>query len=592
MWEGALIAVFANFLVSLSLIVQKHAHMKNEAETARANAANAKSTNSINPVVASKDYWQLKWWWLGISINAVGELGNLIAYGYAPTIVVAPLGATTVMFNSFFSVLILKERFRPKDIAYLMSILAGIVLIIYSNSADPQPHLTVDETISNYFNTWQSILLFSTSIVCIVVLQLYIKLRGVDSMFPALWNSAIISMYTVLCSKAAIMWMRAPEDGKPTQLPYALLWIMMAFVAITAVWSMHYLQMALQSYEASLTIPTFFTLFTFCCIAGAALAFQEFSALTALPLALFIIGLALAVLGVYLLARRGGSIAETAITQALHHGLVLRPSPALRRCQTSGGRIFAETADVVPTRLVYEQDLQAVKVPPGVSSTGYEDFPGAVQSFAEVLLMQVCLEFAFSAVKLSFWLSRPVSSSQPLRCVLVVFLPRMTLLQENVSKDQIVEHLRCTDSPDLFFSRSSGVSLSDFSNSVTRSSSPMKQVGSMAQEISGLRSPSRLYKVSLLALSSMAARAACFFVHHRALFLRQTSVAGSAVTARSKSFAAIGTATRHEFSSRQSSQDRRWFRVLGPSSFHRYFQETELVSDECQLTRLQQSHRR
>lgn len=552
MWEGALIAVFANFLVSLSLIVQKHAHMKNEAETARANAVNTNSTNTIKPFVASKDYWQLKWWWLGISINAVGELGNLIAYGYAPTIVVAPLGATTVMFNSVFSVFILKERFRPKDIAYLIAILAGIVLIIYSNSGDPQPHFTVDETISNYFNTWQCILLFSTSIVAIVVLQLYIKLRGVNSMFPALWNSAIISMYTVLCSKAAIMWMRAPEDGKPTQLPYALLWIMMASAAITAVWSMHYLQMALQSYEASLTIPTFFTLFTFCCIAGAALAFQEFSALTALTLALFIIGLSLSVIGVFLLARRGGSIAETAITQALHQGLVLRPSPALRRCQTSGGRIFAETADVVPTRLVYEQDLQAGKVPAGLSPTGSEDFPGMVQSFAEVLLMQVCLEFAFAAMIHSVRLSPPGSSFKRLRCMLVVFSPRMTLLQENVSKEQILEHLRCTDSPDSFFARSCGASgLSDFSNSVTRSSSPMKQVGSMAQEISGLRSPSRLYKVSAIASTCIPAHAACFrvFAYRRALFHHQTIVAGSAVTARSKSFAAIGTASRHEFSS-------------------------------------------
>jgi magnesium transporter len=395
MWVGAIIAVFANFLVSVSLIVQKHAHMKNEAETALANEAFRKRSGPDKTIVVSKGYWQLKWWWLGISINAVGELGNLIAYGYAPTIVVAPLGATTVMFNSLLSVIILKERFRKRDVAYLLSIFAGIVLIVYANSGDPMPSLTVDETVSQYFSTWQSILLFAVSLVAIVILQVYIKLRGVNSMFPALWNSAVISMYTVLCSKAAIMWMRAPEAGKPTQLPYALVWIMMAFAAITAVWSMHYLQMALQSFEASLTIPTFFTLFTFCCIAGAALAFQEFAALSATTLVLFALGVSLAVVGVFLLARRGGSIAESAITQALHQGLVLRPSPALRRCQTSGGRIFAETADAAPTRLMYQQDLEAGKTPAAAASpTGCGDVPGAVPSFAEVLLMQVRLTAA------------------------------------------------------------------------------------------------------------------------------------------------------------------------------------------------------
>jgi hypothetical protein len=79
-------------------------------------------------------------------------------------------------------------------------------------------------------------------------------------------------MYTILCSKAAIMWMRAPEAGHSTQLPYALLWVMVALVLITAVWSMHYLQMALQAFDSSLTIPTFFTMFTLCCVIGAALA--------------------------------------------------------------------------------------------------------------------------------------------------------------------------------------------------------------------------------------------------------------------------------------------------------------------------------
>ena len=76
---------------------------------------------------------------------------------------------------------------------------------------------------------------------------------------------------------------------------------------------------------------------------------------------------------------------------------MLRPSPALRRCQTSGGRIFAETSNVMPTRLVYEQDLQAGKMGAVGSPTGGEDFPGMVQSFAEVLLMQVIDASALAA---------------------------------------------------------------------------------------------------------------------------------------------------------------------------------------------------
>lgn len=80
------------------------------------------------------------------------------------------------------------------------------------------------------------------------------------------------------------------------------------------------------------------------------------------------------------------------------------------------------------------------------------------------------------------------------------------MLQDNISKSQILEHLR-TDSPDSFFSRSqTAAGLSDISNSVTRASSPppvRRQGNCIAQEISGLRSPSRLYKVSEVLLQRM-----------------------------------------------------------------------------------------
>ena len=393
MWEGALIAVFANFLVSLSLTVQKLAHIKNEAatEAARANVASLNPKDRTDAAIAAKGYWQLPWWWLGIAINAVGEFGNLIAYGYAPTFVVAPLGATTVMFNSIFAVVILKERFRRQDAACLLAILVGIVMIVWSNDGEEHMPLTVDATISNFFNTWQCITLVSVSLTAIACLQLYIHLRrtSITSMFPFLWNASIISMYTVLCSKAAIMWMRAPEAGHLTQLPYVLLWIMLALVVVTAVWSMHYLQMALQAFESSHTVPTLFTLFTLCCVVGAALVFQEFEALSPLTMALFIIGLSLSILGVFLLARRGSFIPETAITQLLHRGLAA--SPTVRRCQTSGGRIFAETSDaVLSPRLVYQQDLEAGNGTHSPSPTGDEQDPKKGLSFAEALLMQVC----------------------------------------------------------------------------------------------------------------------------------------------------------------------------------------------------------
>jgi hypothetical protein len=132
-----------------------------------------------------------------------------------------------------------------------------------------------------------------------------------------------------------------------------------------------------------------------------------------------------------------------------------------------------------------------------------------VQSFAEVLLMQVIDAFAcadFEAFRIQLHRSSMFIQAAAAIYICCTFSPDAIILQDNVSKTQILEHLR-TDSPDSFFARSqTAAGLSDISNSVTRTSSPSpvwRQGNCIAQEISGLRSPSRLYKVSEVPLQRM-----------------------------------------------------------------------------------------
>ncbi len=46
----------------------------------------------------------------------VGEVGNFVAFGFAPTSVVSPLGAVGVIANAFFATLFLKEAFGKTDV--------------------------------------------------------------------------------------------------------------------------------------------------------------------------------------------------------------------------------------------------------------------------------------------------------------------------------------------------------------------------------------------------------------------------------------------------------------------------------------------
>ena len=65
--------------------------------------------NTGKPV---KAYVKLPLWWLGITLNAGGELGNLFAYGFAPASVVTPVGSVGVLCNAFLATCFLKVRGR------------------------------------------------------------------------------------------------------------------------------------------------------------------------------------------------------------------------------------------------------------------------------------------------------------------------------------------------------------------------------------------------------------------------------------------------------------------------------------------------
>jgi drug/metabolite transporter (DMT)-like permease len=84
-------------------------------------------------------------------LNALGELGNLLALGFAPASVVTPVGAVGVVFNAVFASLFLREPFRKIDLIGLVLIITGIVVVVLC-SKESNVQLTVAEAIDTYFN--------------------------------------------------------------------------------------------------------------------------------------------------------------------------------------------------------------------------------------------------------------------------------------------------------------------------------------------------------------------------------------------------------------------------------------------------------
>ena len=91
-------------------------------------------------------------------MNIFGELGNMLAYGYAPVSLVAPVGSVGVFVNEIVAVLLLKEPFRKRDGLGLFGIVAGVLLIISgvpkSEVAMLDTHTLLSDTYFNAPRVW------------------------------------------------------------------------------------------------------------------------------------------------------------------------------------------------------------------------------------------------------------------------------------------------------------------------------------------------------------------------------------------------------------------------------------------------------
>ena len=112
---GAILSVIADITIAVALSIQKLAHTRNEDEEG-------------NP---KKHFIKVPLWWIGMLMNIFGELGNLLAYGFAPASLVAPVGCVGVFANEIIAVVFLKEPFRKQDVVGLVGVIIGVILIIF-----------------------------------------------------------------------------------------------------------------------------------------------------------------------------------------------------------------------------------------------------------------------------------------------------------------------------------------------------------------------------------------------------------------------------------------------------------------------------
>ena len=99
-------------------------------------------------------------------------------------------------------------------------------------------------------------------------------------------------------------------------LAHWFFWLLLVVIIVTAVWSAYYLNKAMQFFGNSETVPVYYCTFMLMSFVGGALVFNEFETVRGAQLAMFLSGVVLAILGVWLITSGRHSSPAAALSQS------------------------------------------------------------------------------------------------------------------------------------------------------------------------------------------------------------------------------------------------------------------------------------
>jgi magnesium transporter len=330
-------------------------------------------------------YLKSPYWWLGLVLMIIGEAGNFLAYGFAPASIVSPLGVVALISNCLIAPLMLKERFRKRDLLGVLIAIAGAVVVVLS-ARNTEAKLGPDE-LWETIERWEFLTYVIITLVSIAVL-IYIEPKyGRRTILVDLGLVALCGAYTALSTKGVSSLLSA---SLYKAFAFPIFYLLVLVLVVSALLQIRYLNRALQNYNSTQVIPTQFVLFTLSVIIGSAVLYRDFEHTTLEQIVKFVVGCLLTFFGVYLItsqrhesdddAEDGNEEDETIQlldeeAQGVDERTPLRRDPSKLAAEARTPQLNVETPDEEDTRprtprrrSVISSEVPSISVTPAESS--------------------------------------------------------------------------------------------------------------------------------------------------------------------------------------------------------------------------------
>mmetsp|Transcript_17476 Transcript_17476/g.39575 ORF Transcript_17476/g.39575 Transcript_17476/m.39575 type:complete len:490 (-) Transcript_17476:242-1711(-) len=285
-WIGIILSLLGDIIINVGMNCMKYAHNIN-----------------IDPETGKplKHFTSITWWWFGILGIIGGEVGNLIAYGYAPAAIVTPIGSIGVVTNVLITTRVLKEPLTKLNIFGVLCVVGGIVVVVLFA---PKAVITFssrtvwkDVLFTRNFGVYLAVF-FGSLAVMLPVSRKY----GKKSVLIYIIVCAIIASLTIVCAKSfSTLLINSSQNGIGIELLSPWPYVFLIVMVITAVLSMSYVNKAMMVFDNSQVVPTYFSLFTTASVGAVGWVYHEFDCFIDLTKGiLFLVGIVTAMIGVFL----------------------------------------------------------------------------------------------------------------------------------------------------------------------------------------------------------------------------------------------------------------------------------------------------
>ncbi|EGX91619.1 DUF803 domain membrane protein [Cordyceps militaris CM01] len=244
----------------------------------------------------SSNYLKSPYWWLGQILITLGEMGNFLAYGFAPASIVSPLGVVALVSNCIIAPAMFHEKFRQRDFWGVVIAVSGVVTVVLSAKTEEtklKPGDILDAITTTAFEIYLGV-----TISLIAILMWASGRYGRHTSLIDLGLVGLFGGYTALATKGVSSMLSSTLWRAFTApLTYLLLFILLS----TAIMQIRYVNRALQRFNSTQVIPIQFVMFTLCVIIGSAVLYRDFEKTTPEQASKFVGGCLLTFFGVFLI---------------------------------------------------------------------------------------------------------------------------------------------------------------------------------------------------------------------------------------------------------------------------------------------------